>query len=192
AEKLLALHQRALDSAADRSALDTLDAADAEDALLEALEDLGVPEPWRIAEPLAAAGVDDAWLRELAELAGPATPKALTWCAATPSERSARSPPPARPSRNACTAGPSTRSSRRSRSARAPDWGSSRRAGSSSTATTARSRCSPSRGARHSACRCPSGAVDAGLHWAADNTQGGALPAHPSRRWFIAVVTVAA
>ena len=36
-----------------------LDAADAEDAMLERLEDLGVPEPWRVAEPLAAAGVDD-------------------------------------------------------------------------------------------------------------------------------------
>ena len=83
AEKLLALHQQALDGAAGRTALDTLDAADAEDALLDALEDLGVPEPWQIAEPLAAAGVDDAWLQAVAELAGPATPKALKWVAAT-------------------------------------------------------------------------------------------------------------
>jgi signal transduction histidine kinase len=83
AEQLLALHQQALDGAAGRTALATLDAADAEDALLEALEDLGVPEPWRIAEPLAAAGVDDAWLRAVADLAGPATPKALRWVAAT-------------------------------------------------------------------------------------------------------------
>jgi signal transduction histidine kinase len=83
AERLLALHQHALDGAAARTALDTLDAADAEDALLVALEDLGVPEPWRIAEPLAAAGVGEAWLRAVAELAGPATPKALAWVAAT-------------------------------------------------------------------------------------------------------------
>ncbi|MEA2139441.1 MAG: hypothetical protein QOG56_2591, partial [Solirubrobacteraceae bacterium] len=83
AERLLALHQQALDGAAGRAALDTLDAADAEDALLEALEQLGVPEPWRIAEPLAAAGVDEAWLRAVAELAGPATAKALGWVAAT-------------------------------------------------------------------------------------------------------------
>ena len=42
-----------------RTALDALDAADAEDALLERLEALGIPEPWRLAEPLAAAGVDE-------------------------------------------------------------------------------------------------------------------------------------
>ena len=36
-----------------------LDAADAEDELLERLEDLGVPEAWRVAEPLAAAGLDE-------------------------------------------------------------------------------------------------------------------------------------
>ena len=83
AAKLLALHQQALDGAAGRSALGALDAADAEDALLGALEDLGVGEPWRIAEPLAAAGVDDAWLRAVAEHAGPALPKALRWVAAT-------------------------------------------------------------------------------------------------------------
>src|SRR3954447_16042835 len=39
AEKLLALHQQALDHAAACTALDALDAADAEDALLELLED---------------------------------------------------------------------------------------------------------------------------------------------------------
>ena len=49
AEKLLALHQQALDHAASCTALDALDAADAEDALLELLEDLDVPEPWEIA-----------------------------------------------------------------------------------------------------------------------------------------------
>ena len=83
AERLLALHQRALDGAAQRTALDALDAADAEDALLDALMQLGVPEPWRIAEPLAVAGVDGAWLEDVARLAGPATPKALAWVAAT-------------------------------------------------------------------------------------------------------------
>jgi signal transduction histidine kinase len=83
AARLLALHQQALEAAEGRSALEALDAADAEDALLEALEDLGVPEPWRIVEPLAAAGVDDGWLQDVAALAGPATPKALRWVAAT-------------------------------------------------------------------------------------------------------------
>jgi signal transduction histidine kinase len=83
AEKLLALHQEAMDRAAAQTTLGALDAADAEDALLDALEDLGVPEPWAIAEPLAAAGLDAAWLAEVAALAGTATPKALKWVAAT-------------------------------------------------------------------------------------------------------------
>ena len=43
AEQLLALHQQAMDGAAGHSALAALDAADAEDALQDALEDLGVP-----------------------------------------------------------------------------------------------------------------------------------------------------
>ncbi|MEY2440905.1 MAG: hypothetical protein QOJ46_331 [bacterium] len=83
AEQLLALHRRAMDGAAGHSALAALDAADAEDALQDALEELGVPEPWQISEPLAAAGVDVAWLEQVAALAGPATPKALKWVAAT-------------------------------------------------------------------------------------------------------------
>jgi signal transduction histidine kinase len=83
AEVLVELQQEALARAASATALQALDAADAEDALLEALEDLGVSEAWQIAEPLAAAGVDDAWLREVARLAGPATPDALRWVAAT-------------------------------------------------------------------------------------------------------------
>jgi signal transduction histidine kinase len=65
------------------SALDTLDAADAEDDLLARLEGLDVAEPWRLAEPLAAAGIDQAWLERVAELAGPATDAALRWIVAT-------------------------------------------------------------------------------------------------------------
>jgi signal transduction histidine kinase len=83
AARLLALHQQALDGATGRTALDALDAADAEDALLEALEELGAPEPWALAGTLSAAGVDCAWLREVAALAGTATPGALRWVAAT-------------------------------------------------------------------------------------------------------------
>jgi signal transduction histidine kinase len=83
AEELVALHQQALDGAAGRTALDALDAADAEDELLGQLESLGVPEPWRLAEPLAVAGVDQAWLARVAELAGPATDAALGWVAST-------------------------------------------------------------------------------------------------------------
>jgi signal transduction histidine kinase len=83
AEELLALQREALAGAASRTALDTLDAADAEDELLERLEALDVPEPWRIAEPLAAAGVDQAWLDRLVAAAGTATGAALGWVAAS-------------------------------------------------------------------------------------------------------------
>jgi signal transduction histidine kinase len=51
--------------------------------MLERLEDLGVDEPWRLAEPLAAAGIDDAWLTQVSEFAGPATGAALRWVAAS-------------------------------------------------------------------------------------------------------------
>ena len=83
AERLVALQQRAAEAAADRPALSSVDAADAEDEMLDKLEDLGVHEAWRFAETLAAAGVDDAWLQEVADHAGSATTKALAWIAAT-------------------------------------------------------------------------------------------------------------
>jgi signal transduction histidine kinase len=83
AEKLVALQHEALVRAKQRTKLEGLDAADEEDAMLERLEDLGVPEPWRLSEPLAVAGVDEAWLAQMAELAGPATGAALRWVAAS-------------------------------------------------------------------------------------------------------------
>jgi signal transduction histidine kinase len=63
--------------------VDALDAADAEDELSDRLAELGVPEPWHVAEPLATAGVDKVWLDRVAELAGPATDAAVEWVAAT-------------------------------------------------------------------------------------------------------------
>jgi len=83
AEQLVALHDEVVAAAGTRTALDALGAADAEDDLTDRLEDLGVPEPWRLAEPLAAAGVDQAWLDRVHELAGPATAAAVRWVAAT-------------------------------------------------------------------------------------------------------------
>ena len=83
AARLVALQHEALVRAKQRTKLQGLDAADAEDAMLERLEDLGVPEPWRVAEPLAAAGVDDAWLSEVSERAGSATGAAVRWVAAS-------------------------------------------------------------------------------------------------------------
>ena len=83
AEHLVDLQQEAVARASTATALQTLDAADAEDALLAVLEELGIPEPWRLAEPLAAAGVDRDWLDRVAHHAGPATTAALRWVAAT-------------------------------------------------------------------------------------------------------------
>ena len=83
AEKLLALQKEAVDGAAARTKLDALDAADAEEVVLERLEALNVPEAWRLAEPLAAAGVDQSWLDRVAGAAGPATDAAVCWVAAT-------------------------------------------------------------------------------------------------------------
>ncbi|HUN77835.1 MAG TPA: ATP-binding protein [Solirubrobacteraceae bacterium] len=83
AEQLVALQQEAAAGAADAEALDALAAADAEEELLERLEELDVPEPWRLTEPLAAAGVDEGWLERVAQAAGPATGAALRWVAAS-------------------------------------------------------------------------------------------------------------
>jgi signal transduction histidine kinase len=83
AAQLVALQKQAIAHAATASALDTLDAADAEDELLARLEGLGIAEAWSLAEPLAAAGIDDRWLSRVAELAGPATHAALRWVAAS-------------------------------------------------------------------------------------------------------------
>jgi signal transduction histidine kinase len=83
AEQLVLLQRQAIDRAASATALQALDAADAEDELLERLDALGVEEPWRLAEPLAAAGVDQEWLDRVAALAGPATDAAVRWVAAT-------------------------------------------------------------------------------------------------------------
>jgi signal transduction histidine kinase len=83
AEQLLRLQHEAMARAAAATALDALDAADVEDELLAQLEKLDVEEPWRLAEPLSAAGVDQRWLETVAELAGPATGAALRWVAAT-------------------------------------------------------------------------------------------------------------
>jgi signal transduction histidine kinase len=83
AERLVGLQREALMRAKEHETLDGLEAADAEDAMLERLEECGVAEPWRLAEPFAAAGIDDGWLTEVNELAGPATGAALRWVAAS-------------------------------------------------------------------------------------------------------------
>jgi signal transduction histidine kinase len=88
AERLVELQRAALARAEDNEELEGLDAADAEDAMLDRLEACGVDEAWRLAEPLAVAGVDEAWLTQVHELAGPATGAALRWVAASLTARS--------------------------------------------------------------------------------------------------------
>jgi signal transduction histidine kinase len=83
AGELVNLKQRAMDEAAARPPLSALEASDAEDALAEQLEALGVEKAWEIVEPLARAGVDAAFLDELHTHAGPAIGPALSWIAAS-------------------------------------------------------------------------------------------------------------
>ena len=83
AKELVAMQHEAIEHAQLESSLSALDAADAEDALLEELERLGIPEPWRLTEPLAAAGIDVDWLDRLGEVAGPASGAAVAWIAAS-------------------------------------------------------------------------------------------------------------
>ena len=80
---IVELQEEAVRQAAQRTALEALDAADAEDAMVDALEELGVPEAWRVAEPLAGAGIDADWLGRVAARAGSATPAAVASVAAT-------------------------------------------------------------------------------------------------------------
>jgi len=83
AQELVEIQRGTLARCAARSSLDALDAADAEDELLDALERMDVPEPWKLSEPLAGAGVDAAALARVHDLAGAATPAALQWIAAS-------------------------------------------------------------------------------------------------------------
>ena len=77
------MQREALERAASRDAVSALDAADAEDELLGGLERLGIAEPWRLTEPLAAAGVDREWLSRVEQLAGPGAGAAVSWVAAS-------------------------------------------------------------------------------------------------------------
>jgi signal transduction histidine kinase len=83
AARIADLREQALRQCAERTALSALDAADAEDEMRERLEALGVPDAWRLADPLAAAGLDGEWLEQMHASAGPATPAALRSVAAS-------------------------------------------------------------------------------------------------------------
>jgi signal transduction histidine kinase len=83
AAELVKLQAEALKRAGERSPLSALDASDAEEAVAATLEDAGVEDGWRLAEPLSRAGVDQAFLNRICELAGPASGAALRWIAAS-------------------------------------------------------------------------------------------------------------
>jgi signal transduction histidine kinase len=87
AQALVALQRQALARADRRSTLTALQAADAEDDLLDALESLGVSDAWQLTEPLVAAGVDAPWVASVHQLAGDATTAALQWVCASLSSR---------------------------------------------------------------------------------------------------------
>jgi len=82
AARLVVLQRRAVAAAAGGRQDGGVAAADREDVLAGLLDDMG-QEGWRLAEPLARAGLDKAWLDEVAAAAGPATGAALEWVAAS-------------------------------------------------------------------------------------------------------------
>ena len=88
AAALVALQQEALARAAAATPRDALGAADAEDAMGALLERHGIADAWRLAEPLAAAGLDTAWLEEVQRLSGAAFPAAVEWVATSLTARS--------------------------------------------------------------------------------------------------------
>jgi signal transduction histidine kinase len=88
AAQLAEIQRSALAASNGAAPLTGLDAADAEDALVETLEKLGVSDAYRLAEPLAAAGVDEATLERVTDLAGAASDAAVQWIAASLSARS--------------------------------------------------------------------------------------------------------
>ena len=88
AAELVALQREAVAAAAAHrrqpaSSLSSLDAADAEEALADALAEAGLADAWRIAEPLAGAGIDEPFVTRVAGIAGPATDATLRWIAAS-------------------------------------------------------------------------------------------------------------
>ena len=83
AQQLVELQRQALQQACSRTPLSALDAADAEDDLTDALEQMGVEDAWRYAGTLAGAGLDAAWAQRVADLARDATGAALAWVAAS-------------------------------------------------------------------------------------------------------------
>jgi signal transduction histidine kinase len=82
AARLVELQQAALAGSGSITPGDAVAAADREDELAASIDAVG-QEGWRLAEPLARAGVDQRWLDDLSRAAGSATGAALEWVAAS-------------------------------------------------------------------------------------------------------------
>jgi signal transduction histidine kinase len=87
AAQLVALQSSALERCAARTPISGLDAADREDELSDTLAEFGVPEPWTLSAPLAAAGIDSGFLHEVADTAGEISVPVLRWITASLSAR---------------------------------------------------------------------------------------------------------
>ncbi len=83
AEELVEIQRAVLAACRSRATVSQLDLADAEDALGDTLEELGVSDGYRLVEPLAQAGVDAEMLQRVSSLAGTATDAAVRWIAAS-------------------------------------------------------------------------------------------------------------
>ncbi|HTI35812.1 MAG TPA: ATP-binding protein [Miltoncostaea sp.] len=82
AGSLVELQEEAVARAAAQGPASGLEAADREDALVDLLDDKGL-EGWRLAPPLAEAGVDADWIARVEGHAGKALPAALDWVVAS-------------------------------------------------------------------------------------------------------------
>src|ERR1700761_8589239 len=83
AAKLVTLQREAAATCAASETLSALDAADAEDALSDALSDAGIDDPWRLTDTLVSAGIGVDFVARVSDAAGPATPATLRWIAAS-------------------------------------------------------------------------------------------------------------
>jgi signal transduction histidine kinase len=83
AAELVALQREAAATSTGSDPLSALDAADAEDALSDALSDAGIDDPWRLTDALVSAGIGPPFVARVAEAAGPATAATLRWIAAS-------------------------------------------------------------------------------------------------------------
>lgn len=87
AEQLVRLQRIAVAHSVGRAPQSALADADAEDAMIDLLEEMGVQDAWSVAEPLAAAGLDADWLAQVQANAGAATESALRWAGASMTAR---------------------------------------------------------------------------------------------------------